>query len=210
MIRVGQLFLEEREKHGLSLDEVAKATKIKASFLSAIEKGEYRKLPSSAYIQGFVKNYADFLGLPKRETMALFRREFSEKELLGVLPEGFTKQENIPLGRWKITQRAIIVGLLFLALFGYLFYQYRLALFSPSLSVSSPKENQTVTSQEVVVKGDTDQTASVMVNDIPVIVDQDGSFTKTISVLSGATTIDIKAQNRFGKTTEIIRHITVK
>lgn len=56
----------KRGKKGLSINDAADATKIRMSFISAIERGEYKKLPSGAYIQGFVKNYIEFLGLPKR------------------------------------------------------------------------------------------------------------------------------------------------
>ena len=52
MIRVGQLLRDERVRKRLTIEEVAKATKIRTNFLSAIEKGEYKKLPSSAYAQG--------------------------------------------------------------------------------------------------------------------------------------------------------------
>ncbi len=50
MITAGQKLYEERIRRGLTLEEIARATKIRSSFLSAIEKGEYKKLPSSAYI----------------------------------------------------------------------------------------------------------------------------------------------------------------
>jgi len=64
MVNVGEKLYEERVKKGHTLEEVSKATKIRASFLLAIEKGEYKKLPSGTYVHGFVRNYARFLGLP--------------------------------------------------------------------------------------------------------------------------------------------------
>ena len=62
MVPLGKRLLSARTQRKLSLEEVAAATKIKARFLSAIEKGEYEKLPSPAYAKGFVKNYAAYLG----------------------------------------------------------------------------------------------------------------------------------------------------
>lgn len=47
----------------LSLLDVATATRIKASYLEALEQGEYGLLPGPAYVTGFLKNYASFLGL---------------------------------------------------------------------------------------------------------------------------------------------------
>src|SRR5690348_16578344 len=116
MVKLGEKLIEERKKQGLSLDEIAKATKIRRSFLEAIEKGEYKKLPSSAYAQGFVKNYVAYLGLPEKELLALFRREFNEDELLGVLPQSFTRPKEISLEGVKIKRAAVIGGGILLAL----------------------------------------------------------------------------------------------
>ena len=87
MTRVGEKLYEERIKKGYTLEEVSKATKIKVHFLQAIEKGDYKKLPSGTYAQGFVKNYAGFLKLPEHEMLALFKREYDE-EKLKVIHEG--------------------------------------------------------------------------------------------------------------------------
>ncbi|MGH2637780.1 MAG: helix-turn-helix domain-containing protein, partial [Rhabdochlamydiaceae bacterium] len=70
------------------MEEIAAAIKIRPEFLSAIEKGDYQHLPSPAYASGFVTNYAAYLGFPKRETLALFRREFDEQKAYKVLPRG--------------------------------------------------------------------------------------------------------------------------
>jgi len=91
MVRLGQRLFDERRKRGLSLDEVAAATKIRGSFLSAIEKGDYTKLPSPSYAQGFVLNYATYLGFQRKETLALFRREFDERKEFKVLPKNITR-----------------------------------------------------------------------------------------------------------------------
>jgi len=94
MVPVGQRLQRERIQKKLTIEDVAKATKIKAVFLAAIEKGEYTKLPSPAYAQGFVRNYASYLGLPKGEITALFKREFDEKKAYKVLPDSLAKREK--------------------------------------------------------------------------------------------------------------------
>ena len=87
MIRAGQKLRDERQRRGLTLSEISNATKIKVEFLSAIEKGEYEKLPSASYAHGFVGNYAKFLDFEEEEILALFRREFDGKKVYKVLPE---------------------------------------------------------------------------------------------------------------------------
>ena len=114
MVPLGKRLHNERIARKLTLDEVAAATKIKARFLSAIEKGEYDKLPSPAYAKGFVRNYAAYLGLPKAESTALFRREFDEKRVYKVLPDSLSKKEEFPLNRIRI-QQSIIIGSILVA-----------------------------------------------------------------------------------------------
>ncbi|MGH7245474.1 MAG: helix-turn-helix domain-containing protein [Candidatus Levyibacteriota bacterium] len=209
MIRLGDRLREEREKKNLTILQVAKATKIRPHFIEALEKGEYKKLPSSAYAQGFVKNYIEFLELPAKELLPLFRREFNEKEYLGVLPESFTrgavKIRKVRL--WQTT--AIILGVLFLFA-TYIFLQYRAAIFSPSLSIENPKENAVITTIQVNVSGQTDINTTVTVNNLPTFVDTTGHFQKDLTLFSGKQTIIVKAVNNFGKTATVERHITLK
>lgn len=209
MIKVGQKLKEVRIRRGLALEDVERATKIKIAFLEALEKGEYAKLPSSAYAAGFVKNYSIFLGLPLRETLALFRREFDERKVYKVLPESFAKRDEFSTKR--IPVRMIIVGILFFfTLFGYIIFQYKYAIINPVLTVSSPKEKEVITSSDVKVLGETDPNVTVYVNNIAVSLDENGHFKKTISVFPGKEVITIKAVSRFGKETIIKRQIEVK
>jgi len=210
MIRVGQKLHDARVQKGLMLEDVARATKIKATFLSAIEKGEYKKLPSVAYAQGFVRNYVAFLGLPERDTLALFRREFDEKKVFEVLPESLSKERDYSSNAFKLHQGTVVGILILLGLFAYIVFQYKYAFISPALVVSIPKEQQVFTSSDIAVLGKTDQNATVSVNNTPISVDQNGSFKKTISLFSGKQIITIKAINRFGKETTLERHIEVK
>lgn len=209
MIKVGQKLYEERIKKGLSLEEVAKATKIRVSFLQAIEKGDYKKLPSSAYIQGFVRNYAQYLGLPQKEFLALFRREFNEKEYIRVLPEGFARKEDIPIRQFRMGQKGILIISISLVFLAYIAFQYRYAFINPPLSVVSPEEGK-IYSPSIQVTGSTDSNATVFVNETPVTVDKNGKFQKNITVFPGEETIIVKSQSRFGKYTQIERRIVVK
>lgn len=208
MIRAGQRLYDERLRKGLTIEEVEKATKIRASFLTAIEKAEYVKLPPFAYSQGFVKNYADFLGLPSKEILALFRREFGKKEQVRVLPKEFT--DNQYKKSWfRLEQTIFFVITIFLFLFFYILFQYRFLILNPPLEVTHPQEGEK-TQTTVQVSGKTDNNATVFVNDSPVTIDSNGNFTKVISEFSGSAVIHIKAQNRFGKTSVVERHIQVE
>jgi|Deesub1362A_J573_1020465.scaffolds.fasta_scaffold01973_6 transcriptional regulator with XRE-family HTH domain len=63
MEAIGKKLQEARERLGLSLDEVEQATRIRLHHLQALERGDLTALPSPVQARGFLRNYADFLGL---------------------------------------------------------------------------------------------------------------------------------------------------
>lgn len=209
MVRLGHELHQRRLQRKQTLEEIAQVIKIKSKFLAAIERGEYNKLPSPAYAQGFVRNYASYLGLSKAETTMLFKREFDEKRAMKVLPDSMIKTKEFPIQRLKIQQSAFVFLFFVLAVLGYLFFQYRAAFFPPSLTITSPSEN-TKTGQTVSVLGKTESNATVTIDGEPVTVGNNGEFQKQMTLFPGNETISIKAINRFGKTTVVQRTITVQ
>lgn len=209
MIRVGQRLRQTRIDKGLTLEDAAQATKIRPSFLSAIERGEYNKLPSSSYALGFVQNYAEYLGLPKREILALFRREFDEEKIYKVLPSGFVKDKPMPKRSFKIHQAVIPLFVALLLLGGFLLYQYRAAFFNPPLTIYTPKDGVVATS-DVTVTGKTDSNVTLTINNAPVAVEDDGTFSKIVAAFPGKSQITIRALNKFGKESLVIRKVEVK
>lgn len=210
MIKVGDRLIQARKKLGISLEDASRATKIRAEFLSALEQGNYSKLPSSTYIQGFLRNYSTFLKLPTKETIALFKREFDEREHLGLLPKSFTNPTPVPLFSLRIGNLGIIIVLCILFIVGFIGFEYRAAFINPHVILYQPKENMLITSNALTVQGKTDPNTTVTVNDQQTSIDNNSNFTKTISVFPGDTTIIIKATNSFGRKTTIVRHIVVR
>ncbi|PIP74278.1 MAG: hypothetical protein CO135_03940 [Candidatus Levybacteria bacterium CG_4_9_14_3_um_filter_35_16] len=210
MVKIGQKLQEVRLEKGLNLDEVASQTKIRHNFLVAIEKGEYSKLPSGAYAQGFVRNYARFLGLPEKETLALFRREFDENKHFHVLPDGLAKNKRFSSAGVRLRQTWVIVFLVFVLIFGFILYQFRSYFFSPQVYIIAPKEGATISSTRFTVLGKTDSNATVTVNGLLVSVDNNGEFKKVINIFPGKSTIIIKAANKFGRQTVVKKEVVVK
>ncbi len=54
---------EQRERLGKELNEIAKITRIKSSYLKAIEEEDFAKLPVEVYTKGYIRVYAKFLGV---------------------------------------------------------------------------------------------------------------------------------------------------
>ena len=72
---VAHVLRKAREKHGQDLRRVAQALRIRYVYLEAIERGDFDKLPGPAYAVGFVRTYAEFLGLNGEKTVDAFKRE---------------------------------------------------------------------------------------------------------------------------------------
>lgn len=66
---VGQKLLQARKERGVSLDEVARATRIRVHYLEALEADNLALLPSQAHTRGFIRLYADYLGLDPNELL---------------------------------------------------------------------------------------------------------------------------------------------
>lgn len=64
-----------RERKGVDLYRAERDTKIRARYLAALERGDYRELPGAVYTKGFLRNYALYLGLDPEEVLLQWRRE---------------------------------------------------------------------------------------------------------------------------------------
>jgi cytoskeleton protein RodZ len=77
---IGTLLRRERQKQGLSLEEVGEKTKISHRIISAIENGEEGRLPHPVYAKGFVKSYAGLLGLDPEQLGCDFSAAYGVQE----------------------------------------------------------------------------------------------------------------------------------
>lgn len=65
--KIGQVLEKARKERGLTLDEVEYATKIRKRYLAGLEREDFGGLPDAVYAHGFLKTYANFLGLDGEE-----------------------------------------------------------------------------------------------------------------------------------------------
>ncbi len=69
----GQMLKTERESRGLSIDDVAGATKIQAKHIKAIEENNQDNMPSRVYAIGFVRTYSNYMGFEPDPMIQLFK-----------------------------------------------------------------------------------------------------------------------------------------
>ena len=63
MFEIGNSLREARVRQHLELTEIELATKIRARYLRALEEENFEALPAQTYVKGFLRTYADYLGL---------------------------------------------------------------------------------------------------------------------------------------------------
>jgi cytoskeleton protein RodZ len=63
VFEIGNSLREARYRQQLELTEIEQATKIRARYLQALEEESFDVLPAPTYVKGFLRTYADYLGL---------------------------------------------------------------------------------------------------------------------------------------------------
>lgn len=78
LAELGADFQREREARGVTLREIADSTKISSRFLEAIERGDTTILPAPVFTRGFIREFAQYLGL---DVEAMVERYLAQVQL---------------------------------------------------------------------------------------------------------------------------------
>ncbi|HEY8639097.1 MAG TPA: helix-turn-helix domain-containing protein, partial [Solirubrobacterales bacterium] len=76
MFEIGISLREARLRQHLELPEVEQATKIRGKYLRALEEEQFEVLPAQTYVKGFLRAYADYLGLDGQLYVAEFNSRY--------------------------------------------------------------------------------------------------------------------------------------
>jgi cytoskeletal protein RodZ len=68
----GRWLVRERELRGLARDEVVRATRLAPGVIEALESGEEARIPPRAYVVGYLRSYAQAVGLDADEVVLRF------------------------------------------------------------------------------------------------------------------------------------------
>ena len=76
-MRVGEILKRERERRGYDIGQIAEHLCIRRGLLLAIENSRYEEFPADAYVIGFLRSYADLIGLDGQEAINYYRQEMA-------------------------------------------------------------------------------------------------------------------------------------
>lgn len=69
---LGVVLRIQREKAGISLEQIAEIIRVRLSVLEALENEEWDRLPPAGFVRGFVRSYANVLGLDGERLLRLY------------------------------------------------------------------------------------------------------------------------------------------
>ncbi len=192
-----------RERKGVDLYRAERDTKIRARYLGALERGDYKELPGAVYTKGFLRNYALYLGLDPDEVLDHWRRERGEaRDVTPVI--AVPRPITAPRQGLTFSPSILVVALLtvFVLAFGaYLALQVMRFAKPPSIAVTDPVSavidvDESVTSY--TLRGTTIPGATVSIvtpgrDPQQVSAGPDGDWTSDVELRRGRNQFDVTA-----------------
>ncbi len=195
--------LAARERKGVDLYRAERDTKIRARYLAALERGDYRELPGAVYTKGFLRNYALYLGLDPDDVLLQWRRERGGgKE--APTPIAVPRPIAAPRKGLTFSPSLIVFALLTIAVlaFGaYLGVQLLRFAKPPVLAVTSPATAVIEVDEdagEYVLRGTTNAGATVTIttpgrDPYNVTADADGDWNQRVELRRGRNEFEVSA-----------------
>ena len=113
MFEIGSSLRDARTRRGLELSQVEDETRIRSRYLQALEDEHFGVLPGEAYAKGFLRTYADFLGLEGERFVDEYNSRFPAAEEPPAVRLARVKRRRSLLDtRYVVIPFAVLLGLL--------------------------------------------------------------------------------------------------
>ena len=112
MFEIGSTLREARLRRRLDFRQVEQATKIRSRYLRALEEEDFDALPADTYVRGFLRAYAEFLGLDGK----LYVDEYTSRFVAGDEWQPLRPRRSQPGGGRPRSERRIETNVILFAL----------------------------------------------------------------------------------------------
>jgi len=195
-----------RERKGVDLYRAERDTKIRARYLAALERGDYKELPGAVYTKGFLRNYALYLGLDPDDVLLQWRRERGdarEPEPVIVVPRPIVA----PRKGLTFSPAVVVAAIMTVAVvaFGaYLVLQIQRYVAPPTIAVTQPRTAVVEVDEATTaytLRGTSIAGATISITspswEQPLLVsaDANGRWTAEIDLRRGRNQFDISARD---------------
>ena len=105
MFEIGNSLREARLRQGLEFVEIEQATKIRGKYLRALEDEQFDILPGQTYVKGFLRTYAEYLGLDGQ----LYVDEYNSRYIPGDEETPLRAQNKSTVGRNPRVESSVVL-----------------------------------------------------------------------------------------------------
>src|SRR5215211_7361633 len=114
MFEIGTSLREARLRQSLDFPEIEQVTKIRAKYLRALEDEQFDVLPAQTYVKGFLRSYAEYLGLDGQ----LYVDEYNSRFVVGEEdhPPSRPRRSAAPSRGVQVQSRVVLLTLLGIAM----------------------------------------------------------------------------------------------
>lgn len=199
-----ELFKEAIELRGLSLDRLAETTGVPKNYLENFISGDFKKLPPSPYVRGFLMKISAALGIDGNYLWGVY-----EEEIIPLVKNS----DRLPVNRFvssrKNGKKIILTGIVLIFISIYLFFRIDNLLGTPKIEIRQPAENGIVVNeQSIKLSGKAvNFFDKLTINDEEIFIKENGDFEKEYLLRPGGNKIEFKVKRFLGKEIKIEREI---
>jgi cytoskeletal protein RodZ len=203
--RIGDRLIEARNGKGVDIRRAERDTRIRSRYLLALEHGDTKSLPGGAYTSGFLRTYAEYLGLDVEAVVSQWQRE--HRDTRGPRRIAVPRPLRTPRGAITLSPamlRSAVFGLVVAGFAVYIGVQFLrvakpppLELAQPAVAVSTVAAGTT----SYTLRGSTSPGAVVSVaapgrqQPYRVTAGDDGSWAAVVELRRGANLFDVDARD---------------
>jgi len=111
MFEIGGSLREARLKRNLTPADVQKAIRIRDRYLQALEEERWELLPGDAYVKGFLRTYADYLGLDGNLYVDEYNNRFARPDEPQLVPERF-ERVGVRFGGVGLLRPVVVIAII--------------------------------------------------------------------------------------------------
>jgi Helix-turn-helix domain/RodZ C-terminal domain len=110
MFEIGASLREARNRRGLTPADVQKSLRIRERYLTALEEERWDQLPADAYVKGFLRTYAEFLGLDGQLYIDEYNSRFAVRDEAPFVPDSLVPRTRRRGLLRLLALTAVVVG----------------------------------------------------------------------------------------------------
>lgn len=192
--KLSSILIEAMQSRNLTLEKLAVSTNISERFLEPLLTDDFKLLPASPYLHGYIIKIGTTLGLDGEE---LWNTYFKNNE--DIRRSG--KTDELPKNRFEKThmnKKVIVAGALGILFLIFIVWRVQAYFAPPSLSFENLADNMVVESGKFTLRGNTNPSNQLFLNGEQIYPSPNGNFEKELELQPGWNAFSFKVKKFLG------------